>query len=887
MNRYTNYRRLAFVLCLSLLIPNLKFLRTFDVYASKTGSVTATSLNVRSGPGTTYSIVQVNNSNVFVKQKDTITILDEKDGWYYISTKFNGKTVKGYVLDEFVKVENSSEEEETSPTKTPTKTPTKAPTDSPTKTPTTSPTPTPVKSSNEDDFKVAATVIASSLNVRKEASTSSAKVGGLKKNAGVTVWKEIESKTGKWYKITYIENKKTITGYVLSDYIKLTLSTSIKANVKSSSNIKIRKTASDSGKYVTNSKGTTISLKDGKSITITKEVTDSKNQKWFYISFKVSDVSYKGYILASKVLIRPTLNIVTPTPTPTMAPTNAPTKAPTPTPTKAPTPTPTKVPSTPTPTPTPIPIIYQATDGLVVKDGVNMYTNVFDGLYYLYDFYNAPMLLNTNQKVIIYNTVQVGTTYYYFLGANVNYVDFYGYVNAESVKIGTDTISITPTITPTSTVSPTPIKGVLTEEEFERSMVEQGFPDSYKPYLRELHKKYPTWIFEAYHTGLDWNTVIQNESKIGVNLITNAKSIEWKSLEPSAYNWKTDSFVPYDGSTWVTASKAAIEYYMDPRNFLDEKSIFQFELLRYKSEYQNAVGVEGILFNTAMYNTAYSYVNDIGETVSYTYGETFVKAAEYSGVSPYHLASRVKQEVVTGPSTLSNSVSGKVPGYEGLFNFYNIGAYHSTVAGGAIANGLKYALNGTSSAANNALYLIPWDNQYDSIVGGAYIIGNNYISRGQDTIYLQKFNVTPRSTYTHQYMANVEAPNAEAKKVYAAYSGMMNVPIVFSIPVYFNMPAKNAPVPEKQYNPNNWLKTLKIDDYSLTPTFDMSKDQIYTLIVENSVEYIDISATAVSKKATVMGTGIMPLNIGLNEVMITVIAENYDIRTYTIYVTRE
>ena len=83
------------------------------------------------------------------------------------------------------------------------------------------------------------------------------------------------------------------------------------------------------------------------------------------------------------------------------------------------------------------------------------------------------------------------------------------------------------------------------------------------------------------------------------------------------------------------------------------------------------------------------------------------------------------------------------PFFLGYYNFYNIGAYNSTAAGGAIANGLKYAKNGSTNATLNSNSLIPWTNRYRAIVGGAYIIGNSYISKGQNTIYLQKFNVTP------------------------------------------------------------------------------------------------------------------------------------------------
>jgi beta-N-acetylglucosaminidase len=317
---------------------------------------------------------------------------------------------------------------------------------------------------------------------------------------------------------------------------------------------------------------------------------------------------------------------------------------------------------------------------------------------------------------------------------------------------------------------------------------------------------------------------------------------------------------------------------------------FQFELLKYQSDYQNVNGIENILKGTAMYNAAYTYTDDSGNIQSLTYAQTFLKAAEYSGVSPYHLASRVKQEVVTGPTTLSNSVSGTYSGYEGLYNFYNIGA-NDSAGGGAVANGLSFARKGTSNAVSNSMYMIPWTSPFKSIVGGSYYIGGSYINRGQDTIYLQKFNVTPLSTYYHQYMTNVEAPYAEGKKILTAYNGMADSPIIFSIPVYQNMPELPNTAPVTKFNPNNRMKSLQIldnagNELTVTPTFNQTEYNYY-LIVNNSVEYIQINATTVSKKATISGGGTVPINVGNNTVVVAVIAENGEIANYTINIVRQ
>ena len=91
----------------------------------------------------------------------------------------------------------------------------------------------------------------------------------------------------------------------------------------------------------------------------------------------------------------------------------------------------------------------------------------------------------------------------------------------------------------------------------------------------------------------------------------------------------------------------------------------------------------------------------------------------------------------------------------------------------------------------------PWTSPMKSIVGGAEFIVGNYISKGQHTSYLKKFNVNPKSsysTYNHQYMANLAAPSSEAKSSYNSYknNNLLNLPLHFIIPTYNNMPGMTA-----------------------------------------------------------------------------------------------
>ena len=315
----------------------------------------------------------------------------------------------------------------------------------------------------------------------------------------------------------------------------------------------------------------------------------------------------------------------------------------------------------------------------------------------------------------------------------------------------------------------------------------ENFPSSYQPYLRELAKKHPNWKFTALYTDLDWNYVIEQENIFGKNLVPKNYSDSWKNTTEGQYNVEVDK-------GWVDGSKQAVEYCMDPRNFLNEVRLFQFEGLAYDQSTNNLNGVEKILYGTEFYQQKVSYLDSSGNTINMneTYGDLILRGAQTSLVSPYHLASRIKQEV--GPFLSHSSISGTVAGYEGLYNFYNIGATSSTEPMGAIKNGLQYAKDGKgASQETKNKYLIPWNTKERSITGGAIFIGSSYINVGQNTIYLQKFHVIDTNgngLFWHQYMTNVLAPYSESKSIYNGYqkAEMLNTSMSFIIPVYNNMP---------------------------------------------------------------------------------------------------
>lgn len=333
----------------------------------------------------------------------------------------------------------------------------------------------------------------------------------------------------------------------------------------------------------------------------------------------------------------------------------------------------------------------------------------------------------------------------------------------------------------------------------------ENFPESYQPYLLELQKKHPNWHFTALYTNLDWKYVIDNENKFGKNLVPKSYSDSWKNTKPGEYNVEVDA-------GWVDCSRQAVEYTMDPRNFLNEVRIFQFEGLSFDEKTNHIDGIEKILYGTEFYNRIVEYVNSAGSTITTQskYSDLILEAGKTSKVSSFHLASRIKQEV--GPFLSHSSISGTVAGFEGLYNFYNIGATSSSEPMGAIKNGLQYAKDGKgASQQTKDKYLIPWNTKSKAITGGGIFIGSSYIHLGQDTIYLQKFHVTSNNggeLFWHQYMTNVLAPYSESKLIHTGYknSGMLEDSISFIIPVYNNMPEipiQSPNIKESDYTSDN------------------------------------------------------------------------------------
>ena len=380
-------------------------------------------------------------------------------------------------------------------------------------------------------------------------------------------------------------------------------------------------------------------------------------------------------------------------------------------------------------------------------------------------------------------------------------------------------------------------------------------PAEYASYISTLKAKHPNWTFKFYNTGLEWSDVVAGETAPGKNAISGTKPISYRSTSynfsdgvtgyvygyyikingskatvintdgnlnvrngigtsnttiicsiPAGtvvdylgfagtdekgrdwYQIKYDNgytFTPIEGSSWYQAHGQVVQYYLDPRNFLDEQSVFMFENLSFNASVHTVAGVQNILAKAEWAKGTVQTTD--GRTISYA--EAFYEAGQKYGVSPYHLASRAVQEVGTSGS---NAAWGNNSTYQGIYNFYSIGANTGMM------DGLKWA-------SESGSYGRPWNTAYKSIVGGAEFIAKGYISVGQSSLYLQKFDLIPTGgLYNHQYMSNVSAPASESIGVYNGYKnvGGLETGFEFVIPVFKNMPILACKLPASSDSPN-------------------------------------------------------------------------------------
>ena len=319
---------------------------------------------------------------------------------------------------------------------------------------------------------------------------------------------------------------------------------------------------------------------------------------------------------------------------------------------------------------------------------------------------------------------------------------------------------------------------------------EEKYP-GYKVKIKELQNTYPN--IKLLYTELDWNRVINNEYDYahGRNLVYTNQGEEWICQECKKSGKLYDSEI-------YCASKEAVQYMIDPRNFLNLTDIFQFQKL------DTPVGTNPNEIKQVLEKQKVLYLKDDNSSIN-----AFANVAEFNKINAYHLITRVIQEQGrNGNSVLSSGMkfigtNGKT--YQGLYNLFSIGASGN--------NSAEVWTNALERANKEG-----WTSRALSIEGGGAFVGNSYINVGQNTLYLQKFSVynTNNHLFWHQYMQNIFAAQSEASILYNNYkvTGIQySKDFEFIIPIYENMPSQISLKPTLEYSGAINTEIIDIDSH--------------------------------------------------------------------------
>ncbi|WP_157783061.1 peptidoglycan-binding protein, partial [Alkalibacillus haloalkaliphilus] len=243
----------------------------------------------------------------------------------------------------------------------------------------------------------------------------------------------------------------------------------------------------------------------------------------------------------------------------------------------------------------------------------------------------------------------------------------------------------------------------------------------------------------------------------------------------------------YDGAGLIDADEANVRYYMNPSNFPEGSSGYlQFLLL---DESTNLPASE---LNS-------SFLNGAG-TLHGT-GGAFIEAGEQYGLNELYLIAHALHETSHGTSTLAKGVgvdgSGNVIRENGnvvrdenhpdveqiVYNMYGYGAFDDDPTNG----GAKYAFDRD------------WFSPEAAVVGGAQQISNNYIGRGQNTLFKMKWDpeyAANNNSLGRQYATHVRWAEIQANMMHSMLGDSINDYVLrYDVPSYNSQPGPDGSVP--------------------------------------------------------------------------------------------
>ncbi len=300
-----------------------------------------------------------------------------------------------------------------------------------------------------------------------------------------------------------------------------------------------------------------------------------------------------------------------------------------------------------------------------------------------------------------------------------------------------------------------------------------------KSMIQNLQKQHPNWNFKVLYTGLDWDKVIQEESKHGRNLVgANQSRYSGDWICETCGKSKT-----YSGGKWLDASAEATAYMMDPRNSLEYDSVFQFLEL----SYDNKITYSSDIIKSMLSG---SFLDD--GNLNY-YVNTIINESKNKNVNPYYIAAKIIQEQGKKGGSTFKMTEGSTT-YYNIFNIKATGATYDEIIRNALSKAKEKG----------------WTTIEKCLTGGIEFISNGYISAGQDTLYFEKFDVIADSYFSHQYAQDVmyaENQGTKLKNIFESINAV-NYGYTFVIPLYENMPQKACGRPSTTSTASNKNNTV-------------------------------------------------------------------------------
>ncbi|MGP4073851.1 peptidoglycan-binding protein [Piscibacillus sp. B03] len=266
----------------------------------------------------------------------------------------------------------------------------------------------------------------------------------------------------------------------------------------------------------------------------------------------------------------------------------------------------------------------------------------------------------------------------------------------------------------------------------------------------------------------------------------------------------------YDGAGNIPADEANVRYYLNPSNYSKGSAKFLQFLVLDKSTNLSANELNA------------NFLSDSG-TLTNT-GQAFIDAGKEYGLNELYLIAHALHETSHGTSTLAKGVgvdgNGNVIRENGkvvrdidhkdvehiVYNMFGYGAHDNNPTDG----GAKYAFDHG------------WFSPEEAVVGGAERISNNYISRGQNTLYKMKWNpdyAANNNSLGPQYATHIMWAEIQAGMLHNMLGNSVNnVPLRYDIPEYQDQPGPDGskpPAPEIEPDvneyPNDIIGTVTVN----------------------------------------------------------------------------